>query len=71
MTTTQEWLQTATSAQKINVILNWAKDEDGFETTFVTSLQKQLRKKKKLSERQVSALDNIIIRWSICADDYI
>ena len=71
MVQTREWLKTATAAQKIDVVLRWARDEEDFETGFVTSLQKQLTKKKTLSERQITSLDNIILRWSICIDDYI
>lgn len=48
--------------KKLDVVLNWAADESNkwFCTDYVVSLDKQFRAKKSLSEKQRSALDNII-----------
>ena len=48
--------------KKLDTVLNWASQESNkwFCTDYIVSLDKQFRAKKTLSERQRTALDNII-----------
>lgn len=55
----------ATTAEKIDAILDWAEEHPEFDTDFVESLASQLEDKGELSENQEDALDNIIEKWHI------
>lgn len=50
---------------KINLVLNWAEDNPKFDKSFVLSLKSSCENKGKLSEKQKTALDNIITKFGI------
>ncbi|MEN9440000.1 MAG: hypothetical protein RLZ33_76 [Bacteroidota bacterium] len=50
---------------KIAQVLNWAKEKEGFDLSFIESLETNCKKNGKLSDKQVQALENIITRWNI------
>ncbi len=55
----------STDQNKIDSVLDWAKDNFNFDTTFVDSLAKRLDSGRNLTNAQVYALDNIIRRFRI------
>lgn len=50
---------------KINRVLKWAESRPNFDKTFVISLKDSCTKRGKLSEKQLTALENILSRWKI------
>jgi len=50
---------------RINLVMKWAENRVGFDTSFIKSLQKSCEKNGKLSEKQSQALENIIKKWKI------
>jgi hypothetical protein len=50
---------------RINLVLNWAKNNKWFNTDFVESLRKSCEKNGKLTDSQSQALENIITKLKI------
>jgi hypothetical protein len=50
---------------RINLVLKWAEDKSWFDKQFVNSLKSSCEKKGKLSEKQMTALENIITKLKI------
>ena len=57
--------ETNSHFSRINLVLDWAKDNSWFDTTFVASLKQNCERKGKLSEKQKDALENIITKLKI------
>lgn len=53
------------ASDAIKAVQNWALDNPDFDTSFVDSLAEGLEKFGSLTERQESALSNIISRFEI------
>jgi len=67
----QDFLDEMTFSDKIDVILNWAKENDSFNPFFVLCMQKKLDKYDNLTDSQNQALDNILIRFYIDIEKYL
>jgi len=50
---------------KINLVMKWAEDKSWFDKTFVMSLKSSCEKKGKLSDKQKTGLENIIMKLKI------
>ena len=50
---------------KINLVLKWAEDNPRFDTQFILSLKGSYEKYEKLSNKQITALNNIISKYKI------
>lgn len=57
--------ETNSHLDKITAVLNWAKQKDNFDISFIESLEINCKKNGKLSEKQTEALDKIIKNWKI------
>lgn len=51
--------------EKIEMVLEWAKDKPKFDTEFIESLNEFFENNGHLTESQEDALDNIIHKWGI------
>lgn len=54
-----------TQEEKIEAILEWAEDHDFFDIEFVETMGEKLEEYGELTDRQESALDNIIEKFRI------
>ncbi len=52
-------------AEMIEQILEWATENDDFDTSFVEDLNDKLERGMTLTDSQITALENIITRWNI------
>jgi len=57
--------ETNSHFNKINKVLKWAENNASFNTDFVRSLKRSCIQKGRLTENQLSALDNIIKKFNI------
>jgi len=57
--------ETNSHFNKINKVLKWAQNNSFFNTDFVLSLKKSCQQKGRLTENQLSALNNIIQKFNI------
>ena len=58
--------ETETEAQTlVKRILAWAESRESFDRSFVEDMQKQLKERGSLTERQIGALRNIVSKWRI------
>lgn len=51
--------------EKIKLIMDWAADNDSFDSSFVEDMLNRIEKGGSLTEKQSQALDNIIDKWQI------
>lgn len=57
--------ETNSQFSKINLILSWAQNNPNFDTDFVLSIRKSCEKNGRLTEKQATAIDNIIKKFGI------
>ncbi len=50
---------------KINLVLEWAKNQPNFDSNFIKSLKTSCERTGKLTDKQQIALENIINKWKI------
>lgn len=50
---------------RINIVLEWAKNQPDFDLTFINSLNVSCERTGKLSDKQKIAIENIIKKWKI------
>lgn len=50
---------------RINLVLDWARDNNEFDKTFINSIKRSCERTGKLTVKQKIALDNIICKWKI------
>lgn len=55
----------------VGAVLDWAEENENFDTTFVESLAEHLESRGDLSEKQRTALENIIISCKIDVSAYV
>jgi hypothetical protein len=63
-----------TIENKIQAVLAWHEDkgvDKGFDPDFIYSLENQYDDVGRLSDRQIAALDSIIVKWMIPVEDYL
>ncbi|WP_051931188.1 hypothetical protein [Gillisia sp. Hel_I_29] len=53
------------SLSRINLVLKWSEQNESFDRTFINSLKKSFERNGKLSDKQSTALENIIKKWGI------
>lgn len=56
--------------RKINTVLKWAEGKTDFDTSFILSLRDSCRRNGKLTDKQKSALENIIIKFKIESSNF-
>ena len=57
--------ETNSHFNRINLALKWAENNSGFEKEFILSLKNYCERNGKLSEKQKTALENIITKFKI------
>ncbi len=57
--------------EKLSAILEWAVDNDWFDTSFVISVQDYHEKFERVTDRQEAAIDSIIAKNKIDVDNYL
>lgn len=60
-----------TVGEKIRAIYNWKRASNtNFSTSFIDSVYDQHLQNRRISLKQVAAVDNIIIKFNICMDTW-
>ncbi len=54
-----------TAREYIDTIQEWALEHEDFDTSFVDSIAEQLESRGYVSDRQLSALQNIVEKWDM------
>ena len=63
-----------TIRQRIDSVIAWSQDvgvEMGFDAKFIFDLEVEYLEMGRLTEDQNRSLNNIIVTWMICLEDYL